>query len=1279
MAKCVLITGYYGFNNTGDEIILASILAQLRARNPQLAATVVSGNPEETSATHHTDAILWSDALAMRAAVAEADLVIVGGGGVFHDYWGFNPNNCLSDGHWGISYYTAPAILAALYGKPVMLYAVGVGPLFSEHAKVFVKAACDASRLITVRDPESAALLAELGVPQGRVAITADPAFAYGFDADGGRRILEEVAAGLPRPVAAVAPRPWNFGVASCFWEQELAQALDLFLDATAGSVLLVPFQRLSSVNENDLAVCERIRSMMRRQQSARLAQAHLSAAQTFALLGACDLVVGMRMHAVIAASLAGAPSLSLCYDPKVDQLSRLLGLEQWAVPLGAIEAVRLARRMREAIERRDPQKLSRTVAQLAQQAEQTADQAVRLLEEGVAGKPPVLTPELGAVLARSLQHQIEEIRALKPAAARAAELEAGRAEKEETIAALVSEKEALTGQLEALRKERQELTQGSRREEQTIAQLTAERDMLRSELAQLRSQQQAFEAYRADKEAYIASLLDQLRRLHSSPLRRLGSLPGRLAPLLLQVAGKLLPGSVLAFARRYATDGLKMIPAGRAEVFEGQGRALRRIEASLIATVLNEGDSIGEWLDALASQTRKPDELVVVDGGSSDDTVHRLRRFAETSGFPVRMIVDPGATIAQGRNLAIQAARFPFIACTDAGSRADPNWLECILAPFESWPETEVVAGWTAPLVRNRFEQAVAELWVPRLERTDFQTYLPSSRTIAFTKAVWEKAGGYPEWLTKWGEDTWFAVWLRNECAHWVAAPGAVVCWRSCSSWAAVARQAYHYGIGDGEAGLSSAHYVQDLRVLARAAMMAAGGLLLPAATLAMPYGRPWPAVALALLGGFFIGRKVRLLDRIYGGIEESRWSHSLRKAALLYTMIFWRVCGYVKGLRNRANAYQRRFGKAKGCAVIFSGVPIDDSGGGQRATQLALELLERGFRVVFLNQYPRYESVDLKLRVRHLNLETGTVQAFDPGFFLKTLTPGQPAFAIAEFPHPAFVGALKRLRAGGLKIVYDLIDDWRTTLGGDWYSGEVEKQYLALSDCLAASSQTLVARLRSFSGRDVLYLPNAVNRRLFTPARRPRPADMPPGEYTIVYVGALWGQWFDWDLLVRLAQAHASAAVVVIGDYRGQCPQAPANLHFLGLKAQRDLPAYLENADVAIIPFRVSPLTHAVSPLKVFEYLAMKLPVVSTPLEELKGMPYVTLAATAESFIEAVHAARNTHIEDAELERFIAQHSWTARLSTLLEALDIRDRQPAELEASTAGAVNRTAASSA
>ncbi len=159
-----------------------------------------------------------------------------------------------------------------------------------------------------------------------------------------------------------------------------------------------------------------------------------------------------------------------------------------------------------------------------------------------------------------------------------------------------------------------------------------------------------------------------------------------------------------------------------------------------------------------------------------------------------------------------------------------------------------------------------------------------------------------------------------------------------------------------------------------------------------------------------------------------------------------------------------------------------------------------------------------------------------------------------------------------------------------------------------------------------------------------------MPQGAWTATYIGALWGDWFDWDLLTSLAAQYPQAAIVVIGDYRGQCPNPSPNLTFLGLKPQLALPAYLAHTDVAIIPWKVNNITQATSPLKLYEYLAMRRPVVTPDLKPLVGIPGVFRAADEKDFLRLVNEVRTAKLPVDEIDRFIAENNWQARIRQLV-----------------------------
>lgn len=258
-------------------------------------------------------------------------------------------------------------------------------------------------------------------------------------------------------------------------------------------------------------------------------------------------------------------------------------------------------------------------------------------------------------------------------------------------------------------------------------------------------------------------------------------------------------------------------------------------MQVSVIATVYNEASSIERLLDSLARQSRRPDEVVICDGGSQDETVALIEAYA--SRYPDRLpalhvIVQPGANISQGRNRAIRVAEGPIIAVTDAGVRLTPVWLEKLIEP---WADNRdalplAVAGFFYPDVDNLFTTAMAATVLPLVTEIDPQRFLPSSRSVAFTKAAWAQAGGYPEWLD-YCEDLLFDFALNaqrpNQPTAFVWAPAALVYFRPRESLAAFWKQYYRYARGDGKADLwRKRHLIRYLTYLIALPVLVGQGL---------------------------------------------------------------------------------------------------------------------------------------------------------------------------------------------------------------------------------------------------------------------------------------------------------------------------------------------------------------------------------------------------------------------------------------------------------------------
>jgi len=228
-------------------------------------------------------------------------------------------------------------------------------------------------------------------------------------------------------------------------------------------------------------------------------------------------------------------------------------------------------------------------------------------------------------------------------------------------------------------------------------------------------------------------------------------------------------------------------------------------MQISLIMTVFNEAATIKTVLQTLAAQSRRPDEVVIVDGGSQDTTLANIQQWLEQNPavLNLKLLVQHGANISQGRNLAIAHATYPIIAVTDAGVRLEPNWLEVLTTPFERI-EVAVVAGFfqADPHSSSLWEIALGATTLPTVSEIQPAKFLPSSRSVAFLQNAWQTADGYPEWLD-YCEDLIFDLNLKKSGYSFEWCPAALAYFRPRSSPTAFFKQYYRYARGDGKANL--------------------------------------------------------------------------------------------------------------------------------------------------------------------------------------------------------------------------------------------------------------------------------------------------------------------------------------------------------------------------------------------------------------------------------------------------------------------------------------------
>jgi glycosyltransferase involved in cell wall biosynthesis len=222
-------------------------------------------------------------------------------------------------------------------------------------------------------------------------------------------------------------------------------------------------------------------------------------------------------------------------------------------------------------------------------------------------------------------------------------------------------------------------------------------------------------------------------------------------------------------------------------------------LEFSVVVTVLNEAGSVEPLLHSLVNQTLQPREIVIVDAGSNDGTIEKIIAFKHNEADVVITVFEElRVNRSKGRNYGIKKARYAHIAVTDAGCVADKDWLLNLSSGFAS-PKVQTVAGFYKVVAINQLERVFSWFLAVTPDVLNTNTFLPSSRSIAFTKQAWDQVGGYPEELITC-EDL---IYARNltRLGTMVVKPDALVTWNMPHTFYAFFNQVAGYAAGDVEA----------------------------------------------------------------------------------------------------------------------------------------------------------------------------------------------------------------------------------------------------------------------------------------------------------------------------------------------------------------------------------------------------------------------------------------------------------------------------------------------
>ncbi len=308
----IALSGYYGFDNAGDEALLAAITSSIKRLQSDAEFVVFSGSPSKTSTLHGFRAVYYKNPWTVIRELRSADLLISGGGSIFQDI----------TSPFSLPYYISVVALAKLLRKPVVFYAQGVGPINRPFSKFLMRLVGNRVDLITLRDIASSQLLLEMGITRPPLSVTADPVFSLQPEERDRNRIERLLRAYqiVNQPLVGVAVRQWK---ALEGYQPNLARLLDQL--ATRGFKIVF----LAMSYPDDIVESKRVADLMTHEPV--IVDEHLMSQEHLALIDQLQLMIAMRLHALIFAANRGIPFAGISYDPKVESFLKSFGLEPLA------------------------------------------------------------------------------------------------------------------------------------------------------------------------------------------------------------------------------------------------------------------------------------------------------------------------------------------------------------------------------------------------------------------------------------------------------------------------------------------------------------------------------------------------------------------------------------------------------------------------------------------------------------------------------------------------------------------------------------------------------------------------------------------------------------------------------------------------------------------------------------------------------------------------------------------------------------------------------------
>ena len=297
----IVVSGYYGSKNAGDEAMLAAMLEVFTDLDPKIKFTIISANPADTTKRHGVNSIGWLDVFKIIKTLKNADLLISGGGSLLQN---------VTSGR-SLYYYMGVIFLAMLVNTPVMLYAQGIGPVFGWLPRKLMCWFGNHAKLITIRDEGSLTELAKMHISKPPIKITADPVLAiHSVEKNIGQKILSHNKVSHTKPIIGICAREWRD---LKHYKQILAEVSDKITAEYDAQIVFIPMQY-----PEDVKAAQKISSLMH--SKSIVLNDEYTTSELLSITGNLDMLLSIRLHALIFAGVMGVPMIGLSYDPKVDR-----------------------------------------------------------------------------------------------------------------------------------------------------------------------------------------------------------------------------------------------------------------------------------------------------------------------------------------------------------------------------------------------------------------------------------------------------------------------------------------------------------------------------------------------------------------------------------------------------------------------------------------------------------------------------------------------------------------------------------------------------------------------------------------------------------------------------------------------------------------------------------------------------------------------------------------------------------------------------------------------